>query len=134
MGSLTLRFGTALVFIAACTDDLQVSRTPQPGTFGEQVYAITCERVGYSAALAGHGPIDVSGELYRQWCASSPAPGEAAPKVKALAARRVDIIQAVDTSLPHDFLSRLQDLLVAILPLYDDDTVQSANDRLGVAF
>ena len=124
------------IFFAACADDLQVSRTQNPGTFGEQVYAITCERVGYSEALAGHctNCMDVSGDLYRQWCASSPAPAEAAPKVRALAARRVDIIQAVDTSLPHDFLSRLQGLLVSILPLYDDDTIQSANDKLGIAF
>src|SRR5262249_18249435 len=64
----------------------------------------------------------------------SPAPADAAAKVKALAARRVDIIQAVDTALPHDYLSRLQDLLVAILPLYDDNTIESANDRLGIAF
>src|SRR5262249_45790901 len=99
-----------------------------------QVYAITCERVGYSEALAGHAAVDVSGDLYRGWCASSPAPADAPAKVRALAARRVDLITAIDTSLPHDYLSRLQDLLVAILPLYDDDTLEAATDRLGVAF
>src|SRR5262249_38940090 len=102
--------------------------------FGEQVYAITCERVGWSEALAGHAPKDVSGDLYRQWCASSPAPADAAAQGKALAARRGDIIQAVGTSLPHDYLSRPQDLLLALLPLYDDNTIESANDRLGIAF
>src|SRR5215467_6471798 len=126
----------ALALIAAllpsCADDLRVDRTPQSGTFGEQVYAITCERVGYSEALAGHAAVDVSGDLYRAWCASSPAPSDAPPKLKALAARRVDVITAVDTALPHDYLSRLQNLLVAILPLYDSGTLESATDRLGV--
>src|SRR5262245_32147001 len=122
------------VFLMTCADDLHVDRTPLPGSFGEQVYAITCERVGYSEALAGHAAVDVSGDLYRGWCESSPAPAAAPPKVRALAARRIDLITAIDTSLPHDYLSRLQDLLVAILPLYDDNTLQSASDRLGVAF
>ena len=134
MQSRTPYLVLAFFFLTACADDLQVNRTPSAGTFGEQVYAITCERVGYSEALDGHAPVDVSGDLYRGWCASSPAPAEAAPKVKALAARRVDIITAIDTALPHDYLQRLQNLLIAILPLYDDNTIQSANDKLGIAF
>jgi hypothetical protein len=127
------RFFVALV-VCSCADDLKWDRTPSAGTFGEQVYAITCERLGYSEALAGRAAVDVSGDLYRRWCASSPAPLEAPAKVRALAARRVDVIAAVDTALPHDYLARFQDLLVAILPLYDDNTVQSATDRLGIAF
>lgn len=122
------------LLLPACASDLQADRTPEPGTFGEQVYAITCERVAYSEALAGHAAVDVSGDLYRAWCKSSPAPADAPAKVRALAARRVDVITAVDTALPHDYLQRFQDLLVAILPLYDDDTLESAADRLGVAF
>jgi hypothetical protein len=129
-----MRHVALALIVASCADDLKVDRTPQSGTFGEQVYAITCERVGYSEALAGHAAVDVSGDLYRGWCASSPAPADAPPKVRALAARRVDVVTAVDTALPHDYLQRLQDLLVAILPLYDDNTLQSASDRLGVAF
>src|SRR5262245_12774591 len=117
MRHVALAFAAAL--LPACANDLQFERTPQSGTFGEQVYAITCERVGYSEALAGHAAVDVSGDLYRRWCKDSPAPADAPPKVRALAARRVDLITAIDTSLPHDYLQRLQDLLVAILPLHD---------------
>jgi hypothetical protein len=133
MGRVPLQLALLAACAAACADDLQIARAPSPDTFGQELYDLSCQRVGYSEALAGHAPVDVSGDLYRTFCRSQPTPPAAPPKVQALAAHHQEIVQTVDLALPHAYLPRLSDLLGKIGPLFDDGTVQAGNDELGRA-
>lgn len=119
---------------AGCHEPLDTTRTPvDTGTFGQTVVTLVCKRVSYLEDLADGGTTDVRGDTYREICREGLAPPEAAPaSLKALLADFDDLVGAVDTMFPADFLDRLQAYLTSneFLASYDDGTTTAAIDAL----
>jgi hypothetical protein len=116
-------------------------------SFGEAMFEVVCERVGYSHELEvkaaappassstpAQTPIDVSGRKYHAACTApgdEPAATTDAPKVNVMIARREALIQALNLIIPEELLEPLDTFLRAILPLYDDGTFGVANGKIA---
>ncbi len=121
--------------VAACAPSFDESRDPvDRGTFGTTVVTLACKRVAYLEDLTdGDGVVDVRGDTYRDACRLGLAPPATAPApLRALLAKRDQLVDAVDTAFPEDFLPDLQTFLTsdAFLSLYDSGQVVAAVDDL----
>ncbi len=119
---------------AGCHEPLDTTRTPvDTGSFGDTVVTLVCKRIAYLEDLADGGTTDVRGDTYREICREGLAPPAAAPAtLKALLAKHDDLVGAVDTMFPSDFLAKLQAYLTSneFLASYDDGTTVAAIDAL----
>ena len=115
------------LFASACDTDLGERTGQNGGSFGAIVFREACQRVTYSAELAGHGAIDPSGTNSLALCTGQAAPSESADgSVRALFAQRDNIVTGVDKGVPaqpEDLQSALDGYLRAVQPLQDDGTL-----------
>jgi hypothetical protein len=133
----------SLLVAASGTGCRQTVTMTEPGvanaSFGEAMFEVVCERVGYSHELdvkaANPAALtDVSGAKYHAACTApgdQPAAATEAPKVNVLTGQRESIIQALNIILPEALLDPMDAFLRAILPLYDDGTFGDANSKIG---
>jgi len=108
-------------------------------SFGEVMFEVVCQRVGYSEELERRAKdpgavIDVSGRKYKAAC-RTPV-GETPPltdsaKVNVLTQRKDTLVRTLDTLLPEEILEPFESFLRALLPLYDDGTFGNANHALA---
>jgi len=124
---------------AGCREPIDTNRTSvDTGSFGETVVTLVCKRIAYLEDLADGGTTDVSGKNYSDICRLGLAPPDDAPDtLKALLAERDNLIQAVDTIFPEDFLPMLQAYLTSneFLATYDRDggtAVPAVDGLIGV--
>jgi hypothetical protein len=109
-------------------------------SFGEAMFEVVCERVGYSheldvKAATPTAKTDVSGQKYRAACTApgdQPAPQTDAPKVNVMTGEREAVIRALNIIIPEELLDAVNAFLTAILPLYDDGTFGDANTKIGL--
>jgi len=126
----------ALFAIATgCVSELDTERDiVDKGTFGTTVITLMCKRIAYLEDLNdGDGVTDVSGEFYRAICREGFAPPDSGPgTIKALHAKRIELIAAIDTTFPPEFLGDLQGYLTSneFLALYDTGETMKAVDAL----
>ncbi len=105
---------------AACVEPLDVSRPPRPQrSLGEEVYLALCNRVA-----AADYPDDVSGSVSRSVCEDGEAGLALSPRLQVLSRERERLVGSVDDAVPSNFADDLGDLLVRMLPLYDEDILQ----------
>jgi len=130
----------ALVFAIGCVDKLDTTReVVDDGTFGDALLTLACKRVAFLEDRAAFergdaATIDVSGDTYRDVCRLGLAPpNDAHNPLKALLAERDDLVAAVDTMFPEDFLQTLQTFLTTdeFLTLYDQGPALTAVDKLS---
>ena len=118
----------------ACKAPFDDTRTSiDTGTFGETVLTLVCKRVAYLDDLADGGTTDVRGDGVRAMCREgSAAPDTASGALRALQARRPELVGAVDTLFPDADLTRLQAFLTAnsFLAVTDDGTTTRSIDAL----
>jgi hypothetical protein len=131
-------FGLGLVAAAAACEKLDTNRTVEPyGTFGEIIYRESCQRVAYTGQLAQKeagliATVDVSGQFGRSVCVDgAPPPSDAPAKLATIVEQKATLVSTVDTILPKDFLSTLENFLEQLLPLSDDGTMEAAIKSLG---
>src|SRR5688572_5234434 len=88
--------------------------------------------MAYLNDLADGGKVDVRGDTYRAFCREGlAAPNEAPDDLKALAARRADLVEAIDAMFPEDYLPELQTFLTRneFLALYDGEGAESVTQH-----
>ncbi len=149
----------SLAAALGCDHPLDTAReTRERGTFGAEVFDVACQRVAYGDDLArATGKLDVSGDDYRRYCrevvltgaagaagvgaagasgaggASGPTSGGDAgrfPRAGTLKGVRGTLIAAIDAALPKPYLDRLEQLLLDLLPLYDDGAMVAGTDAI----
>jgi hypothetical protein len=135
--SRRLVLGLAWLGLAAtgCGSDFDTRRdTNGEQSFGEVAVELGCKRIAYLDDLAdGDGRVDVRGDRYRAVCRGAEEPPADAPDdLRALMARRDDLVPALDSAAPAAYLPSLQAFLTseAFLALYDDDTFTVAVDAV----
>ena len=108
----------AMVALAACEAPLDPTST-ETSTFGTEVYIALCNRVASSANID-----DVSGALTRSTCTDGEPPSAGAgPRLKAMHAERAGLIAGLDAAVDPDLASRLNELHINMLPLYDEGLI-----------
>ncbi|MBI5478807.1 MAG: hypothetical protein HY906_08130 [Deltaproteobacteria bacterium] len=126
---------------AGCRQTVTMTETAEGNaSFGEAMFEVMCERVGYSheldvKAAQPEAAIDVSGDKYHAACTApgdQPAAATDAPKVNVLVGQREALIRALNIILPEELLDPVDAFLRAILPLYDDGTFGDANGKIGM--
>jgi|GEM_PF-3153814 hypothetical protein len=143
---LTIVVPAIVVPLAACESQLtQLAERPET-SFGQDAFALFCQRLAYQESLALHRedtqrPIDVSGSRYGQACRlgaaylpdEKTADGESVSKVQSLFKHRTDLIEAIDHVLPADQISVLDATMRRILPAVDDGMVSRGLAWLSTA-
>lgn len=135
---MKLRIAAAVLAASACQADLDTTRTPDSySSFGDAIYRETCQRVAYTGQLAQQQAgeiqhVDVSGALGRSVCVMGEAPPAGSPiQLSALFGEHPEVTATVDGILPQPFLASLESFLEAILPIYDDGTMENAIGSLS---
>lgn len=109
----------ALTMLGGCPQPLDTTQSTTRGTVGEEVFRVACKRFGADAY-----PNDVSARNSRGLCAGEVAPTDAPAsddpvayaRLVSLAQHRGEVVEAIDTILPHDLESPTDRLLVSIVP------------------
>lgn len=113
----------ASAVLCACVPELDTTPEAAPAsTAGEAIYRELCQRIA-----AAENPTDFSGSISRGTCAKgdAPAPGTGR-RLRALHAERTRLITALDAAIPASMSADAKELLVRMLPLYDEGKVQAA--------
>src|SRR5688572_17917629 len=123
------------VVAGGCRPAIDTERDPvDTESFGATVITLSCKRVAFLEDLGdGDGKVDVTGQQWTDICRNDLAPPEDAwPVFKALLAKREDLVQAVNTIFPEEFLPVLQAYVTSneFLASYDDGTTIAAVDAL----
>ncbi len=125
----------------ACGPKFNTTRAVQPKlTLGDDLFSTLCDRVAATA-----DPADLEARKSHAVChadqsgtyASSYAEGVTMPpKVAVMVRYRSDLIQAFNAIFPDTgtLHSDLNDLLKAMVPLYDDDTIPESTRTLAAIF
>lgn len=121
----------------ACNPDFNASRpTPPPSTLGDDVFSIMCDRVA-----ASEHPEDLEARYSHAVCHIA-ADGTYAddydqidmpPRMAVMVRYRKDFIEAINAMFPdkNDLHKDMQDLLKALVPLYDDDTIPESTRTMA---
>ncbi|MBC7171119.1 MAG: hypothetical protein H5U40_01760 [Polyangiaceae bacterium] len=122
MPRLSLRFaGSAIGLLLCCHTAVgcdQFDSTPREssrGTLGAEIYKVVCERMAIDVY-----PTDVTGNKTRALCRGEAAQDSVPEsRLRALAANRDRLIEALDQMLPAELEDELQTLLLSMIPFYD---------------
>lgn len=151
-----LRFGRSAAFVSlvaatagasACAHDFDTTRRePAPLTLGDDLFQVLCDRVAATA-----DPFDLEGRNSRGVChpdqdgkyqddyaeALRPMPA----KVAVMVRHRAKMIAAFNAMFPDEKYGEngglhqdLRDLMKALVPLYDDDTLPESTRTLAALF
>lgn len=130
-------------FAGACGPQFDTARQAPPTklTLGDDLFSTLCDRVAATA-----DPSDLEGRRSRGVCHADasggyamtydPADGATPPKVAVMVRYRADLIAAFNATIPDDgqLQGDLNDLLQAMVPLYDDDTLPESTRTLAAIF
>lgn len=128
------------VLSSACISELpELERTQsERGTLGEEVYKVVCRRVAGTEM-----PADLDGRRSEALCLGDADMANAAmqalpetpenARMRALAAHRAQLIEAVDATMPEGVGDELELFLRDLLFLYDDERPQQATRAMAAA-
>lgn len=116
------------VLLTGCPDPFDTDHASTDSlTLGAEIYHEVCNRVARA-----EDPNELTGLKYRGACRKGEElPADATPRLFALAAERSRFISAVDDSLVDPIPSDINQLLRAIIPLYDDEGLQAQTRALA---
>lgn len=105
----------------SCAQDLDTKRAARPSlSAGEEIYNEFCNRIALEEL-----PSDVSGEQTRHTCMLGYEPTVSSVRLQTLHDNRLRLIQAIDYVLAGSAGSHFNELLKALIPLYDSGEPQA---------
>jgi hypothetical protein len=134
---LALGLGSVFLFASACSPELEKLKQERSerGSLGQEVYKTVCRRVAGTEL-----PGDVDGRESDDLClgdaeaaqqALDDGDDELPARLLALAKRRDQIVEAIDTLLPDEVGGELELLMRELLPFYEDDRIQNSTRTLA---
>ena len=129
LGRLGLATAAVTATLASgCQTPIDTTRvSAYTGTLGEEIHRVFCQRFSSEAY-----PTDVTGGLTAALCRGTETPTAETPvHLRELVEQRDRIVPALDATMPEDTHTDLFDLLRAMLPLYDDGTMQASTRTLA---
>ncbi|MEO7095961.1 MAG: hypothetical protein ABI175_22055, partial [Polyangiales bacterium] len=130
---------SAVVLASGCAEDFQpIKQNTAKLTLGDDLFSTMCDRVA-----ATETPADIEGRYSHDVCHAS-AEGKYAddyleqdgampPRVAVMVRYRTDLVAAFNAMFPdkESLHGDLQDLMKALVPLYDDDTIPESTRTLA---
>ncbi|MGZ3416512.1 MAG: hypothetical protein ACXVEE_01540 [Polyangiales bacterium] len=134
----------------ACAEEFDTTRrAPAPVSFGDDLFQVLCDRVAATA-----DPGDTEARKSRVVCHPDETgtygtdyldgDGAMPPKVAVMVKHRARLIEALNATFPDEkygdpsekqtFHNDLSDLMRALVPLYDDDTLPESTRTLAAIF